>query len=689
MKKITLVISITLVLVLVGMAMLSKRQNQVAVNKHIKSASKANGSATWHKGMDLQEAMEQKISLSGEHVKQSNESGDATLEAETDGGEERMASSSDSEEEREREGRRNNFKFTRRLKLTQDSIGKVVIKASETPMAGQLIRSGKSFAGDLRTLPKNRAVAKERPEREGPAPNPFEIEPTSLKAPQPLQKLLKPTKLLAPAPAAILGFEGLDRQNWGAGSPPDTTGDVGPNHYIQAVNSSVGIFDKTNGNLITAFTFDTLMSQGNFGNQCDTENFGDPVVLYDTFEDRWILTDFAFTLDGGGNVNPPIAFQCFAVSKTGDPVNGGWNFYSTTVTDALNDYPKLGVWTDGIYMSANLFGFPAGSSFQGVRTWAFNKAQMYAGAPTAQSVSFNVGGGDFTIIPSNARLQTGTPPAGRPNLFVSTWLFLNSLTVYKFHVDWAHPSLATFTGPDAPLAATSWPNAAVANAPQSGTATLLDVLQIRAMVQNQYTNYSGTESIWTTHTVRRANTTGFAAPRWYQVNVTGGTVAANLPQAATWDPDGANTFHRFMPSLALDRAGNMALGYSKSSSTTFPSFSYAGRLAADPVNTFSLTEQNLFTGTASQTGTTRWGDYSSMMLDPDGCTFWYTTEYANPASQAFDMRWKTRVNSFSYASIGQCTPVGAGGTISGTVTVTPGGAPISGATVALGSRTAT
>ena len=689
MKKITIAIGITLAVALIGMAMFSKRQDQVAVNTHSKTDSKANSSVTWHKGMELQEAMEQKISLSGGHVKQSNESGEATLEAETDGGEERMAASSDSEEEREREGRRNNFRFTRRLKLTQDSIGKVVIKANDAPMEGQLIRSGKSFNGDVRTLPQNRAVAKERPEREGPAPNPFEIEPTSLKAPQPLQRLLKPTKMLAPAPAAILGFEGLDRQNWGAGSPPDTNGDVGPNHYIQSVNTSVGIYDKTNGTLITAFTFDTLMSQGNFGNQCDTENFGDPVVLYDTFEDRWILTDFAFTLDGGGNVNPPIAYQCFAVSKTGNPVTGGWNFYSTTVTDALNDYPKFGVWTDGIYMSSNLFAFPAGGSFQGVRTWSFNKAQMYAGAPTAQSVAFNVGGGDFTLIPSNARLQTGTPPAGRPNLFVSTWLFTNALTVYKFHVDWAHPSLSTLTGPDTPLAATNWPNAAVANAPQSGTATLLDVLQIRAMVQNQYTNYSGTESLWATHTIRRANTTGFAAPRWYQVNVTGGTVAANLPQAATWDPDGANTFHRFMPSLALDRAGNMALGYSKSSSTTFPSFSYAGRLASDAVNTFSLTEQNLFVGTASQTGSSRWGDYSSMTLDPDGCTFWYTTEYANPASQAFDMRWKTRVNSFSYASIGQCTPVGAGGTISGTVTVTPGGAPISGATVALGSRTAT
>ena len=131
----------------------------------------------------------------------------------------------------------------------------------------------------------------------------------------------------------------------------------------------------------------------------------------------------------------------------------------------------------------------------------------------------------------------------------------------------------------------------------------------------------------------------------------------------------------------------MALGYSTSNATTeFPSIKYAGRLAGDPVNTFSKTEQVMFTGTASQTGTTRWGDYSSMTLDPDGCTFWYTSEYANPADQAANARWLTKFGKFAYT---ECTPVGAGGTVSGTVTLSPGGTPISGATVMLGSRTAT
>src|SRR5882724_12012291 len=357
-------------------------------------------------------------------------------------------------------------------------------KARRRPKEEHLTRA-QSFDGDLRSLPRRKPVQRERPEIEGPDSNPVFApgttvpSTTSTSAPQ----IVGPS---APAPAPLNVFEGLDRFNWGAGSPPDTNGDVGPNHFIQTVNTSIGIFRKSDGFQEAAFTFDTFMSQGNFGNLCDTENFGDPVVVYDTFEDRWIISDFAFVLDGGGNVVAP-AFQCIAASKSGDPVTGGWNFYSIQISDSLNDYPKFGIWPDGLYMSANMFSFGAGSTFRNSRVWAFNKAQMYAGSPTVKVVTFDVGGGDFTVIPSNARLQTGTPPVGRPNLFLSTQLFLNALTVYKFHVDFDHISLTTFTGPNTPISATSWP-AFAAGVPQPGTGTLLDSLSNRAMVQNQYTN---------------------------------------------------------------------------------------------------------------------------------------------------------------------------------------------------------
>jgi len=547
------------------------------------------------------------------------------------------------------------------------------------PTESRLVRAHE-FKGDLRDLPYVEPDKVERPEREPPEPNPVTAPGTIPTGPA------VPTTPArnVPAPSTTANFDGLNFATYGNGHPPDTNGDVGPNHYIQTINTAIGIYNKTCGAPIAAFSFNTFMSQGNFGNLCDTNNFGDPVVLYDTFEDRWIITDFAFTLDGSGNINnPPGAFQCFATSKSGDPVSGGWNFFSLHLPDALGDYPKFGVWPDGLYMSANLFGFPAGSSFQGVRVWALNKAQMYAGSPTVQVISFDAPSADFTILPSNARLQAGTPPAGRPNFFVSSWEFVNALTVYKFHADWNSISLSTFTGPDTPLAASSWPNASVPSAPSLG-GNNLDVLQIRAMVQNQYTNLGDVESLWAAHTVRRGDTTGFAAPRFYQVNVTGGTVAANLPQAATFDPDAGNVIFRFMPSLAVDRAGNMAIGYSTSSSTTKPAIKYAGRLSTDPINTFGQTEQVLIQGTGTQVGNcggapcTRWGDYSAMTLDPDGCTFWYTNEYY--AVDGLDHH--TRIGAFKY---NECSVVG-NGTLSGTVTATAGGAPINGATVTLGSR---
>ena len=294
---------------------------------------------------------------------------------------------------------------------------------------------------------------------------------------------------------------------------------------------------------------------------------------------------------------------------------------------------------------------------------------------------------EFTLLPSNARLQAGAPPLGTPNYFASTFEFLNAQEVYKFHVDWNSITLSTLTGVFNPLASSSWPNQAPGNAATPGNP--LDVIPIRAMVQNQYTNIGGVESLWVCHTVERGTVPGGNAhPRWYQIPVTGGTVGPNDIQSTTWDPDGANTSYRYVPSLAVDRAGNMALGYSKSNSTTNPQIKYAGRLAGDPINTFSQTEQTLFDGTGTQTGNcggstcTRWGDYTAMTLDPDGCTFWYTNEYY-AVNGLNDL---TRIGAFKYPS---CTPVGGGGTVQGTVTTSPGGAPIGGATIQFGARTAT
>jgi hypothetical protein len=464
----------------------------------------------------------------------------------------------------------------------------------------------------------------------------------------------------APAPGPSTSFDGLAYNDLcggvqcGAGHPPDTNGDVGPTYYVETINTAIGIFDKATGTRVAAFTFDALMSQGSFGNLCDTDNYGDPVVLYDTFTDRWVITDFAFQVDSSGNiVNPPGAYQCFAISQSGDPVAGGWYFYSLHITDALNDYPKLGIWPDGIYMSANMFGFTAGGSFKNVRVWALEKSQMYAGQ-SAQAVSFDVGKvtgqSPFTMLPSNARAQTGTPPAGRPNLFTGL-LDYNAIRVWKFHVDWANTANSTFTGPSTSLTGASWSLPPSTVPSQGGNA--LDTLSYRLMVQNQYTNLGGVESLWDAHTVQGSSSTQ-AAVRWYQVPVTGGTVGNTL-QASTYNPDSAN---RFMPSVDVNRNGDMAIGYSVSSASLYPAIRYAGRLAGDAASTITLSETSLIEGTGTQVGNCgasaceRWGDYSAMTLDPDGCTFWYTSEYYATSG----LNHHTRIGSFRYPGCTDAPP---------------------------------
>jgi hypothetical protein len=514
-------------------------------------------------------------------------------------------------------------------KAVKSDLKNPVVRTNPTELH---LRKAHGAVFDVRTL-KSTVVKKERPEHQAPG-EVGEGREASTDPGVSLPATIDPSAISAPAPSPDSSFPRLDFLNWGMGHPPDTNGDVGPTYYIQTINSSIGIFDKSTGTRVAAFTFNAFMSQGHFGNLCDTDNFGDPVVLYDSYENRWFITDFAFKIDGGGNVNPQTAYQCFAVSKTGDPVNGGWNFYSIETPGGLGDYPKFGVWPDGIYMSANMFGYSSSSSYTGFHMWALNKQQMYNGEPSPQVVDFGGDTSDFTVIPANSRLQTGAPPGGSPEYFVSTEQFLNALSIYKFHVDWDKISTSTFTGPQTQLAPNCWPNATPANA--STTANAADVLAIRAMAQAQYSNLGGAESLWVDHTVQRnvsatssncnAVTGGNASVRWYQANVTGGTVAANVVQGQTFDPDAANTFFRFMPALAVDRNGDLAITYTKSNATTNPQIKYAGRLAGDPADTLPQTEQTLIDGTGSQSGNCGGaacppGDFSGMAPRPGRLQF--------------------------------------------------------------------
>lgn len=471
-------------------------------------------------------------------------------------------------------------------------------------------------------------------------------------------------------PPPVANFAGLDFNGFGAGWPPDTNGDVGPNHYIQTVNTSIGIYNKVTGVRLVGVTFDTFFS-GPAGTPCDTDNQGDPVVLYDASVDRWLITDFAWF-----NFNTGPFYECIAVSQTNDPVAGGWYFYALRAdtgafTGYLNDYPKLGVWNDGWYMSANMFQQnPPGPGF-GVRAWALDRASMIAGGALYE-VHFDTcnGGVCDSLLPANYR--GAAPPAGAPNYFLGA-VAPGSLNLYEFDVDWATPGNSTFTGPIViPIA----PFAIAPSIPQPSTGTLLDSLSFRLMMQLQYRNINGVESLWANHSVA---TGGVVGVRWYEIQDPGG--AANLIQQGTYQPDST---YRWMGSLAVDQDGNMAVGYSRSSAANpiiYPSILYAGRLAGEAPGLLPQDEATLVTGSGSQNGINRWGDYSAMTVDPlDDCTFWYTTEYYLTTGT----NWQTRIGSFKFPSCGQPK-----GTLTGTVYNAVTNQPVPGVNVSAASLSTT
>ncbi len=516
---------------------------------------------------------------------------------------------------------------------------------------------------DVRKLPQIGPVIKDRVRPEPEKPGSAAREQTGGSGPV-VDPVAQTSFGTAAMPAPLQSFAGLDKQNWGDGWPPDTNGDVGPVYYIQTVNTSIGIYTKTTGMRAAAFTFDAFFA--GTGTPCDTANQGDPVVVYDAQADRWIITDFAWS----DALNGPY-YECIAVSQTSDPVSGGWYQYGFIANNNyLADYPKWGVWPDAYYMSANLFDCTDStcnnSTWQGVQVYAFNRTTLLAGQPLTV-VFFNLSAASNygNLLPGN--LRGAHPPAGSPDYFVSAdenWVGSKDVVhIWKFHVDWNTTANSTFTGPtDLVAASFVMPTGSVPEL----NGEMVDSLGDRLMMQLQYRNISGTEALWVNHTVDSGGVMGI---RWYELRDLSTT--PTIYQQGTYQPDST---YRWMGSLAVDGQGNMAVGYSVSSSSMYPAIRYAGRLASDPLGQLSQGETTLIAGTGAQSGGfNRWGDYSAMTVDPvDDCTFWYTNEYY----AATGNNWQTRISSFKFPSC-----VGAVGTLSGTVTDQATALPIMGAQV--------
>ena len=474
-----------------------------------------------------------------------------------------------------------------------------------------------------------------------------------------------------PMPGPIQSFEGISNaaQFPVIGTkytPPDTNGDVGPNHYFQTVNVTLAIYDKTGTLLLGPLANNTVWS--GFDGPCETTNNGDPVVLYDHLSDRWLFSQFANVIQDPFGSQP--FYQCVAVSQTGDPT-GSWYRYQFTF-NTLNDYPKFGVWPDGYYMMANHFD---SGGYSGNVISVLERDKMLIGQP-AQRVSF-FSPVDLAVLPAD--LDGPPPPPGAPNYFVAldynlSFVPQDALRVYEFHVDWNNTSSSSVVGPTLLATAAFDPDMCGYSRdciPQPNPAEGLDAIADMLMYRVQYRNFGTYQTLMVNHTVD-ADSTDHAGIRWYELRNTGS--GWSIYQQGTYAPDGDN---RWMGSVAMDSSGNVALGYSVSSATTHPSIRYAGRLAGDPVGTPPQTEATLIAGGGSQTSIfNRWGDYSMMAVDPaDGCTFWYTQEYY-AADSSLD--WQTRIGSFKF-------PTCASGVSQGTVLdADAAGDPIAGARVDVG-----
>src|SRR5438309_7412 len=450
-------------------------------------------------------------------------------------------------------------------------------------------------------------------------------------------------------PGPLLTFDGINSSQSACGClPPDTDGDVGPNHYVEGVNVVFRVYDKSGNPLTPPTTFNSFFSSLT-GTPCANANDGDPFVFYDHQADRWVISDFAFPSFPGTSF-----FQCVGVSQSPDPVAGPWALYAIQVDPGnptfLGDYPKMAMWNDGgtqnaYFLTMNLFSSP--TTFNGVRAYALDRASMLTGGP-AHAIGFSITPatlGDYYSLVA-ATFRTGTaPPAGEDEFLLaidspsSGGVTLTQVKGWKYHVDFVTPANSTLG-----LGANHTPNAlmtvspfvdAFSNAagynivPQVGTADKLATLGDKIMTPLVYQNRAGTESLWASGTVCiDAACTQQTGIRWYQFNVTGGSFPATPVQQQTFTNANDGVW-RFMSSIAVDQNGNTAIGYSDSSPTLFPGIRYAGRFAGDPLNDLGQGEAIMFTGTSSQTDTMgRWGDYSYLSIDPsDGISFWHTNEY--------------------------------------------------------------
>jgi hypothetical protein len=499
-----------------------------------------------------------------------------------------------------------------------------------------------------------------RPER-GPIPNfkPFSGDA----AVQPSMRAAVTNAATIPTPLQSFdGLGNLDNPPTLRFTPPDPVGAVGPNHFVEMDNVSFAVYDKQ-GNLLSGPTLTGDLWQGFAVPDC-TDPSGDPVVLYDRNADRWLLSQFTTR----GLSDPTLPFyNCVAISETEDPTGAYFRYaFATTQSGKFffPDYPKYGTFGNSYLLTSRDFG---PTTEYGISVYALEKEKMLEGDPDARMVHFFL---DSAVVPIYqigdgllpADVDGDEEPGDRvPAPVVGTMdngaqygAPFDALNIYELSVRWRDQPTASLTlAAQLPVAEfdstfpctdkiTPPPTSQTRSCiPQPGTTRKIDVLSYRQRptFRLAYRKFDKYETMVTNQSVQAR--AGIAGVRWYEIRRIKGQYL--LYQQGTYSPD--DGVNRWMGSIAMDRRGNIAVGYSVGNSDVFPGIRYTGRLRRDPLGEMTLGEASIIEGSGSQLSRgSRWGDYSALTVDPaDDCSFWYVNEYYKATSVNL---WSTRIGTF-------------------------------------------
>ncbi len=438
-------------------------------------------------------------------------------------------------------------------------------------------------------------------------------------------------------------------------APTDGNLSIGDNQIVQWVNVQFAVFDLNGNNILfngNPYVAGSVLFQGL--PHCGATNSGDIVAQWDKIAHRWVMYQPRFTAP---------YYDCFAISQTADATGAYYTYEFPTFDNANNfpDYPKVGVWPNGYYVSHNSFFHL--QNYNGAMPCAYDRVKMLAGDPTAKGVCFlddsNGTLFDDGMLPADVD-DASAPPTGINPVFmgsIDNFASDSNIYYYHFHFDPVTPSNSTFDCINgACKIAVATYTLAPSNAPQPG-GNMINTLSDRLMYRLAYRILPGPAGAvravkdnrkqeWlVSHAVTN---NGTISARWYEFRAPTYDTTPTVFQQGTYQPDATS---RFMSSLAADRAGNIAMSYTVSSSTVNPTIAFTGRAIGDPAGTMGP-ETILVPGGGAQVGTSnRWGDYYNMGLSNDGCTFVTTGEYYM-ATGSF--HWSTRIGKLKFAN---CIPL--------------------------------